>query len=664
MQNTFTAKTLEGCLDLASQKLNLKKEEIKYEVLEEKQGIFIKRVTIGAEKKEELNDEKKCVQDNEKEISEKYVQNIEEIHKDINGSVKVKDGKIIVKDPKKDGKPAIIIPGSNVKLLVDDKEITNGVRVYEKNNIEVVFEENVAQRLLNISITHDCMEAYINVKYIPQNVYKLEDEEESESLRLKPSIEHKKYPQVFTKDEIEEALISKGIKAGIITENFHELSELNGKKDLLIAKGIKPIDGIDDKIDIKFQVNNEKKFKEDENGNVDYKSIGWVKEVKEGEVLAIRIKGTQGRDGIDVKGSIKKHKPGKIINIKIGQGCEFKDEDTVISTIEGKPSLKGNVIHVNKVHHIEKDVDITTGNVDFVGDVLIYGSVKEGMKVNCGQNLTINKNIEHAVVYSKQDMQVLGNAINSELYAGGDNIIKLNKLNLLQKLDTRLKELMSTVDHIKKFNLLGKKVRDGEIVKVLLENKFKCVCEISNTFSELLTEGDLEEEKMLSDFIKQKLIGSGPLNIKNINEIHLILIRMEKIIQDMDSQLTIPVTMSINYCQDCIIKSSGDVIITGKGEYISKIISHGNVEFVSGGSIARGGTIKATNEIRCKEVGSEGGVSTKLIVGSKGHIWVDVAYQNTKFKVGEKEYILDTPSKEIHAYLGDNGEITVDKFVL
>lgn len=130
-----------------------------------------------------------------------------------------------------------------------------------------------------------------------------------------------------------------------------------------------------------------------------------------------------------------------------------------------------------------------------------------------------------------------------------------------------------------------------------------------------------------------------------------------------EKTLELPVNVSIAYCQDSDIQSSGGVMITGKGEYISDIKASNSIKFIMEGSVARGGTLKAGEEIKCKVVGSTAGVSTKLQVGSEGNIWADIAYHNTIFKVGNRESVLDSPSKNVHAYLKD-GLIVVDKFVL
>ena len=77
--------------------------------------------------------------------------------------------------------------------------------------------------------------------------------------------------------------------------------------------------------------------------------------------------------------------------------------------------------------------------------------------------------------------------------------------------------------------------------------------------------------------------------------------------------------------------------------------------------MARGGVIKAGKEIKCKVVGGLGGVSTKLIVEKKGHIWADLAYPNTRFIIGEREYVLDVLSKNIHAFIDEDRELIVEK---
>lgn len=222
---------------------------------------------------------------------------------------------------------------------------------------------------------------------------------------------------------------------------------------------------------------------------------------------------------------------------------------------------------------------------------------------------------------------------------------------------------MDTVLEIKRFNLLGKDASDGEIVKALIENKFKVIPKLCiNIIRDNLLDNCEDNEVVIA--IKDKLVGLAPLNIKHFGEIDDIISLLSMKSENMKNTLSLPVTVNISYCQDSTIQSSGDVIFTGKGMYVSNVIANNNVYFNSDRTIARGGTIKAKSEIRCKTVGSSGGVTTKLIVGAKGHIWAEVAFQNTIFVVGGREYLLETPSKNIHVYINESGDLMVDKLLL
>nr|WP_307897804.1 FapA family protein [Clostridium botulinum] len=301
-ENIFTARTLKECLDLASSKLNVSKNNLQYKVIEEKQGIFIKKVTVSVKIPDNIENNKEI---SINEVKEKEIAKLSIDDKNIDGTIKVENGKIIVKNPKKGGKPAKIRTNDKVSILIDGIEVTSEQNVYEENSIEIIFEENVAERMISINKSHDSMEAYASIEYMPQNIYKLKDTMEQKYLKVETELKEQKYPNPYTIDEIKKILLSKGIKVGVIEENLYKLVKMENSKDILIAKGRKPIQSIDDKINIKFDVDNEKAFKEDKNGNIDYKSIGRVKEVKIGEVLAVIEPGIDGKNGIDVKGCIK-----------------------------------------------------------------------------------------------------------------------------------------------------------------------------------------------------------------------------------------------------------------------------------------------------------------------------------------------------------------------
>ena len=82
------------------------------------------------------------------------------------------------------------------------------------------------------------MEAYINIKSIPQHIYELEDQEYHKNLTLIKKKVGDKYPPKYTSKELKELLQSKGIRYGIIKEELNNICNEYEVNNKLIAKGL------------------------------------------------------------------------------------------------------------------------------------------------------------------------------------------------------------------------------------------------------------------------------------------------------------------------------------------------------------------------------------------------------------------------------------------
>lgn len=626
--------SIDKCLEQASKDLNIPVEEIEYKVVEE-ELMTQDKVTIS--------------------ISSKDIENSEKV----DGRVYVIDGQIIVKNAKNGGKPAMISIGRNVQVMIDDKEISTISEVYENSKIDVIFKEQKAVRNLNISVSRDCMSAHIDIFYEPEISYKLKDTEERNFITLEEVEKDRIYPPNFSVSEIEKELIAAGIMFGIDREKIKQCSEADEVRDLVIAEGKPVVDSEDDTLEVKFEQNS-KKHSVDLKGNIDYKDIGSIKSVKKGQTLAIIHKGKLGTNGVSVKGKIIQAKKGKLLRIKCGAGCELHG-NTVKSIIEGKPMYKGGLFTVTSIHEVKSNVDLTTGNIKFDGDVIVYGNVLEGMKVEGLNGVEIYKSVASAEIKSNHDIKIGGNVLLSDVVAGGKNNVNIKLEKDMGKLLSDLEELRKSTEKVLKNKLLGRKARDGEIIKILIENKFHDIPKILKEMDKIYAEHP-NLDRNFTLVLKSNLLGFGPLNIEN----YLKLLDIEKLIAKQRQFIALdsikPADIEIAYCQDSVLRATGNIYITGKGEYISNIFSNDSIFFKGFNSVARGGIIKAKNEIHCNQVGSDAGVPTKLIVDAGGEIWAKFAYNNTRFVVGDLEYILEQPSKDIHVYLDRHGELQVDKF--
>ena len=200
---------------------------------------------------------------------------------------------------------------------------------------------------------------------------------------------------------------------------------------------------------------------------------------------------------------------------------------------------------------------------------------------------------------------------------------------------------------------------DGEIVKLLIEKKFKTLPRKAL----LLMSNPNNNNDEIKSYINSKLIGSGPFNIKFVNELYNLIDLVNEEMAPLKEDVFLPIDVYVNYVQDSKINATGSIIIQGKGQYVSDMTALKDIVFENEKAVSRGGTLTASGNIRCATVGSSAGVSTTLKVKKGGIITADIVYRNTVFIVGDRHYTFEEDSKDVKAYFS-NGDIVVDKFVL
>jgi hypothetical protein len=209
-----------------------------------------------------------------------------------------------------------------------------------------------------------------------------------------------------TADEIYDELYELGIKYGVITETIEEVIKTREKGEnntltlLRIAVGDRPKKGEDAQIELFFEKDSQP-GKILENGRMDYREIESIKTVKKNQLIAVKYPAMEGASGKNLKGEIIPAPPGDskpfnaVNNIRVVQS---KDKTLYYSTIEGRVVLVGDSgISVNQVFEVKGNVDFSTGNVEFNGDITIKGAVMPGFKVKAGGDITVNGIVNQGV---------------------------------------------------------------------------------------------------------------------------------------------------------------------------------------------------------------------------------------------------------------------------
>lgn len=214
----------------------------------------------------------------------------------------------------------------------------------------------------------------------------------------------------YTESDVELALLEKGIVYGIKKEQIQTMLNHNiYDREALIAEGDLPKDGIDGYYEYKFNMNFSKKPEVRPDGTVDYWNIKMIETVTEGQEIAVYHPSIQGKDGMDVKGKPVMAKRGRDLIPLRGKGFSRSEDGlTYCSLMDGKIEMTSERIVILPVYEIAGNVDLSIGNIDFRGDVIIHGGVCSGVKIKATGTVTVDGIVEGAQIEAGKDIVLRG----------------------------------------------------------------------------------------------------------------------------------------------------------------------------------------------------------------------------------------------------------------
>lgn len=227
-------------------------------------------------------------------------------------------------------------------------------------------------------------------------------------------------------EEIKNFLLRSGIIYGIDEEAIaRALSEGVIGKPVKVAKGTPPVSGQEASINFKFRKDKTVRVAQaDEEGKVNYRELGLIENVAPGQVLATRTPATRGMPGKTVKGREMPAKDGKDIPIPAGKNTRLSEDGLELTAnVDGNAVWTGTNIAVETTYEVKGDVDMHVGNIDFVGDVAVSGSVREGFTVKAQGNIDVGGAVERATLHAGKDIRIQRGIVGQgegTTYAGGN----------------------------------------------------------------------------------------------------------------------------------------------------------------------------------------------------------------------------------------------------
>ncbi|MEK7775379.1 MAG: FapA family protein [Candidatus Zixiibacteriota bacterium] len=225
--------------------------------------------------------------------------------------------------------------------------------------------------------------------------------------------------------ELEKAEVVYGIDKNEIAR---AITDRSWDVTIKAAQAVAPQKGKDASFEYCFETSAQHHPEQDADGRIDYRNLGFIQNVSEGDNLAKKIPATDGTPGIGVNGKEIAAVKGRDFPFKTGTNTKLSEDGlSLIATSSGAIVYKGGTVSVSDVVSIDKDVDFNTGNIETTGSVKIRGDVKTGFTVKAGGNIEIGGNVEDAKIIAEGNILVKGGFFGNgegEIHAGNDITIK------------------------------------------------------------------------------------------------------------------------------------------------------------------------------------------------------------------------------------------------
>ncbi|MEI0489161.1 FapA family protein [Brachyspira pulli] len=423
-----------------------------------------------------------------------------------------KDTDVVVR-VKRDGVFLKVVPptadGKRIEdmTLVESKLIDAGIKEYDSHLAKKVLHEQTGKyekiaewdisrsgnnAKISYSISDDKMRAYVTV--------------------TKPN----KGGREMDLQDVKEIMENCGITFGFQEENVTKcLEEGTFNIPILAAEGRPPVNGQNAKIEYLVNVNKKvipKYIGEDQ--SIDYKDLSIVENVVEGQKLARKVPATDGEIGRTVLGVKIETKAGKDIDIKevLGDNVEMSDDgEYILSTINGQVVLRGKSLNVEPIFEVSGDVGPETGNINFIGSVLVKGSVNDNYSIKAEGNIDVHGTVGKCDLEAKGDIMVKlgiqGNE-NSVVKAGGDVIAKFIQFSNVQAGNNVVVTeaiLNSNIDSDNRIILIGKRASaSGGRLRALREVNGKVLGSQAGTRTLIETGISPAKRRTIDDLDKEK----------------------------------------------------------------------------------------------------------------------------------------------------------------
>jgi len=178
---------------------------------------------------------------------------------------------------------------------------------------------------------------------------------------------------------------------------------------LVVATGRPAVNGTDGNIE--WLVPNPVLLKQEKAavGRVDYRELNKIVNLRQGQKILTLSEPTKGEPGEDIFGTVIPSQPGRPVSIRRGKNVDVtEDGREFFAQVTGMLEVAGDQILIEPLLIIQNDVDMSVGNINFIGPVKIARDVLDGFKIKAGKEIEVGGMVEGSALEAGSYIRIQG----------------------------------------------------------------------------------------------------------------------------------------------------------------------------------------------------------------------------------------------------------------
>jgi uncharacterized protein (DUF342 family) len=252
------------------------------------------------------------------------------------------------------------------------------------------------RRVLILECTPDALSAYLTVQ--------LKNDGETNRADVENFLEH--------------AEITYGLDDEALTDVLARCAQGQSVERALIAVGEAAVDGQDAYVDFRKRPTGQRTPADPENAekkSVDYKEMATFDNVKEGEIIGVFVPPQPGQGGTDVFGRVNPPREAHDLTVTTGENVEYDEGSReYVARCHGHVTFEKNLLNVEPVYRVRHSVDLSQGNIRFIGRVEIGEDVLDDFEVSGVEGVWVGGTAEACAIRSGNDVVIEGGVTGKE----------------------------------------------------------------------------------------------------------------------------------------------------------------------------------------------------------------------------------------------------------